>query len=244
MQSVTNLFIANLALADVVIGMFSIPFQVRQIVLFSSSFIVDTLRLGLINLSINFFDIFSLLFLMTVSSSTASTMGFARFHVCILSVCSDRQRECLRIHVDSDCRWSTPRHHQSIKVNALEDKSSAEKYAYELTWCRCVRDDQELFYFVTSRTLIPRRNILYYLRQRFARLLLFILCIMMLKYATIHCKAAIKCRDDSLKFHRFSEPQKKMCDAYGYGLTTNASSSRHGIVSKETIETHKCRNFG
>lgn len=28
MQSVTNLFIANLALADVVIGMFSIPFQV------------------------------------------------------------------------------------------------------------------------------------------------------------------------------------------------------------------------
>lgn len=28
MQTVTNLFIANLALADVVIGMFAIPFQV------------------------------------------------------------------------------------------------------------------------------------------------------------------------------------------------------------------------
>lgn len=28
MQSVTNLFIANLALADVIIGMFAIPFQV------------------------------------------------------------------------------------------------------------------------------------------------------------------------------------------------------------------------
>lgn len=29
MQSVTNLFIANLALADVIIGMFAIPFQVN-----------------------------------------------------------------------------------------------------------------------------------------------------------------------------------------------------------------------
>lgn len=31
MQSVTNLFIANLALADVIIGMFAIPFQVRKL---------------------------------------------------------------------------------------------------------------------------------------------------------------------------------------------------------------------
>lgn len=29
MQTVTNLFIANLALADVIIGMFAIPFQVN-----------------------------------------------------------------------------------------------------------------------------------------------------------------------------------------------------------------------
>lgn len=32
MQTVTNLFIANLALADVVIGMFAIPFQVSEYV--------------------------------------------------------------------------------------------------------------------------------------------------------------------------------------------------------------------
>lgn len=31
MQTVTNLFIANLALADVVIGMFAIPFQVSAL---------------------------------------------------------------------------------------------------------------------------------------------------------------------------------------------------------------------
>lgn len=31
MQTVTNLFIANLALADVIIGMFAIPFQVINI---------------------------------------------------------------------------------------------------------------------------------------------------------------------------------------------------------------------
>lgn len=30
MQTVTNMFIANLALADVVIGMFAIPFQVSE----------------------------------------------------------------------------------------------------------------------------------------------------------------------------------------------------------------------
>lgn len=39
MQTVTNMFIANLALADVIIGMFAIPFQVMNMILmFINSF--------------------------------------------------------------------------------------------------------------------------------------------------------------------------------------------------------------
>ena len=77
MQTVTNYFIANLALADVVIGLFSIPFQFQV----QYSWSTNRFKGHLVSWCANFISLYIL-------GSASTAMESSRFHVPVLSVLS------------------------------------------------------------------------------------------------------------------------------------------------------------
>lgn len=89
MQTVTNLFIANLALADVVIGMFAIPFQVKHIIfpLFMYIFIFILFGVYAFEIVVLFDDVVSSYLGRTFETMIVIILTFARacsFHLCHL----------------------------------------------------------------------------------------------------------------------------------------------------------------
>lgn len=95
MQNVTNFFIANLALADIVIGLFAIPFQVRHVHVRRKICIRTQIVLTAGNICV------------TVSSSPAAKMDSASFHVRILPLRASTFRQCVGFYVNGNRDRST-----------------------------------------------------------------------------------------------------------------------------------------